>query len=83
MAVENVNHPEHYNKNGMEVIDIIESFMGVNDTMAFCKANAIKYILRSDFKGKGSEDIDKAIWYLKKYQVLFNRKEVNELFDKI
>lgn len=56
---EEVNHPEHYQGNGMEVIDIIESF-----NLSFHKGNAIKYILRSGKKGNESKDLEKAIWYL-------------------
>jgi hypothetical protein len=56
---EEVNHPDHYQGNGMEVIDIIESF-----NLSFHKGNAIKYILRSGKKGNEFKDLEKAIWYL-------------------
>jgi hypothetical protein len=55
-----VNHPPHYTWiQGMEVIDITE-------TLNFCMGNAVKYILRADFKGKPIEDMRKAIWYLER-----------------
>ena len=39
-----VNHPAHYRHYSVEVIDII-------DQMNFCVGSAVKYILRSPFKG--------------------------------
>ena len=56
---EMVNHPQHYQGNKYEVIDIIEDF-----DLNFCLGNAIKYILRAGKKGNKNEDIQKAIWYL-------------------
>jgi len=54
-----VNHPTHYTSHpsGIEAIQITEH-------MNFCLGNAIKYILRSDLKGKQVEDLKKAIWYI-------------------
>jgi hypothetical protein len=54
-----VNHPEHYQGNGIEVIDIIDSF-----ELNFALGNAIKYILRADKKGNRRQDLEKARWYL-------------------
>ena len=54
-----VNHPEHYQGNGIEVIDIIDSF-----ELNFDLGNAIKYILRADKKGNRKQDLEKARWYL-------------------
>ena len=39
-----VNNPKHYQKNGMEVIDIIEAF--TPDSYSYCMGNAIKYLMR-------------------------------------
>jgi hypothetical protein len=54
-----VNHPRHYTSHpsGIEVIQITEH-------MNFCLGNAIKYIMRSELKGKQIEDLKKAIWYI-------------------
>ena len=54
----NVSHPSHYNQ-GIEAIDIIESW-----ELNFSLGNAIKYILRSPYKGKQTEDLEKARWYI-------------------
>lgn len=57
----NVNHPSHYNHGAIEVIDAIEDW-----NLNFCLGNAIKYIARCAYKGNKKEDLEKAIWYLKR-----------------
>ena len=54
-----VNHPVHYTSHpsGVETIEITEH-------MGFCLGNAIKYIMRSELKGKLTEDLKKAVWYI-------------------
>jgi hypothetical protein len=54
-----VNPPTHYTSHpsGVETIQITEH-------MNFCLGNAIKYIMRSELKGKQIEDLKKAIWYI-------------------
>jgi len=58
---EAVNHPEHYNPGPLETINIIEAY-----ELGFNLGNAIKYILRADRKGRREEDLQKALWYLKR-----------------
>lgn len=55
----NVEHPKHYNSHpsGIECLDIVER-------MPFCLGNAVKYLWRADLKGKRSEDVQKALFYL-------------------
>ena len=68
--MENVNHPSHYVQ-GIEPIDIIESWR-----LNFSLGNAIKYILRSPYKGKQIEDLEKAMWYLaREIERLKNKEE--------
>lgn len=57
----NVDHPSHYNHGAIEVIDAIEDW-----NLNFCLGNAIKYIARCAYKGHKKEDLEKAIWYLKR-----------------
>ena len=57
----NVDHPKHYNVGAIEVIDVIEDW-----NLNFCLGNAIKYIARCAYKGHKKEDLEKAIWYLKR-----------------
>ena len=56
-----VNHPSHYIGRKFESIDIIEDF-----NLNFCLGNAIKYILRCQKKGNKKQDLEKAIWYIKR-----------------
>ena len=63
---EEVNHPDRYNKGGMEVWDIMEAYHGKEATQAFDIGCALKYILRYKHKG-GLEDIKKAKIYLDHY----------------
>ncbi len=58
---EMVNHPDHYQGNKFEVIDVIEDY-----NLGFSLGNAIKYILRSDKKGNRKQDLKKAIWYIQR-----------------
>ena len=66
---EQINHPSHYVK-GIEPIEIIESW-----DLNFSLGNAIKYILRSPYKGKQIEDLEKARWYID--------REINRLKDEM
>ncbi len=54
-----VNHPSHYNKGKIEVIDAIEDWK-----LGFNLGNVVKYVARADHKGKRLEDLKKALWYL-------------------
>lgn len=67
-----VDHPSHYNAGTIECIDAMVAAFGKEDTAAFCKLNAFKYIWRCANKGKCIEDVDKAIWYLNKFKELSN-----------
>jgi hypothetical protein len=53
-----VNHPAHYKKGGIEVIDFIEA-----KRLGYHLGNVVKYISRAYHKG-GMEDLLKAQWYL-------------------
>lgn len=58
-----VNHPSHYTDGNIEVIDFIE-----DKQLGFCLGNAVKYISRAGkkYKDKEIEDLEKAIWYIKR-----------------
>ena len=66
-----VDHPRHYNEGKIEVIDIIEDW-----DLGFHDGNVIKYVLRAKFKGNEIQDLEKAVWYLKRYIKL--RKEAHD-----
>lgn len=71
---EQVNHPNHCNQGQYECIAVMESIYGIEATMNFCLLCAFKYTWRTNDKD-GIQDIDKAIWYLKKYKELQERSQ--------
>lgn len=70
-----VNHPEHYETNGVECIDAIVASQGKDSAREFCVCNAFKYIWRNKHKKSSVEDIKKAVWYLEKFLQLSDDKE--------
>ena len=64
-----VNSPAHYNSGDFEVIDVIEDW-----NLGFHLGNAVKYIARAKHKGKYKEDLEKAIWYIKRKIELIEKK---------
>ena len=60
-AIEHVNHPNHYNKGKFEVIEVIEDW-----GLGFNLGNAIKYIGRCEHKENKKQDLEKALWYIKR-----------------
>lgn len=65
-----VNHPSHYETDGIECIDAMIASQGKASVEEYCINNAFKYIWRSKHKGSEIEDIKKAIWYLNKFIAL-------------
>ena len=59
-----VNHPSHYNRGNIEVIDFIE-----DQELGFHLGSAVKYICRAGAKDpmKKFEDLRKAIWVINRY----------------
>lgn len=61
-----VNHPSYYCKGDIECIDAIKAAIsGMQGIEAFCKGTAMKYIWRYPDKN-GVQDLDKAVWYIKR-----------------
>lgn len=56
------NHPSHYTRGKIEVIDFIE-----DQQLPYHLGNVIKYIARAGYKGDKLEDLKKARWYLDRY----------------
>lgn len=52
-----INHPPHYTRFPVEVIEIAEN-------LDFCRGNAVKYLCRAGLKGDELEDLLKAQWYV-------------------
>lgn len=60
---EMVNHPQHYGggDNPYEVIKVIEAW-----NLGFCLGNTLKYIARTGKKDDELQELEKALWYLKR-----------------
>ena len=56
-----INHPAHYTRYPVEVIELTEH-------LNFCRGNAVKYITRAGLKDPNTEieDLRKAAWYIKR-----------------
>ena len=67
-----VNHPGHYTAGKIEVIDFLE-----DQNFPYYLGNAVKYISRAGKKDqeKTIEDLEKAIWYLKRYIGLLKKEK--------
>ena len=63
-AVDVVNKPQHYNTGNIECIEAIQESMSAEAYKGYLKGNCLKYLWRYDYKGKPSEDLEKAQWYL-------------------
>lgn len=61
LLADNINHPSHYTRGGIETISFIEA-KGLN----YHLGNVVKYVTRAGYK-EGSDytdDLEKAAWYL-------------------
>jgi hypothetical protein len=63
-----INSPRHYIKGRFEVIEVLEEW-----DLPFHLANSVKYIARYKDKGKPIEDLEKAVWYMKRWMVWKNK----------
>jgi len=61
-SVDLVNSPPHYTQGSIEVIDAIEG-LGLD----YLRGCALKYIARAPYKGAAVQDIEKAMWYLRRW----------------
>jgi len=59
-----VNSPDHYTHNGIEAINVIEAKLTGEQYEGYLQGSTMKYLLRSNYKGKRNEDLKKAQWYL-------------------
>ena len=55
--------PAHYQKGGMQLLDIWKAKLSPEEFKGLCKGNILKYVIRSDHKN-GVEDLKKAKVYL-------------------
>jgi len=74
---EYVDHPNHYNNYGMEVIDMMEKIWGTKMVAVWCLLTSYKYRMRMGTKPNEpiQRDLEKEQWYLNKYQELIKKLE--------
>lgn len=80
---DNVNHPGHYaNSCSIECIDAMQATFGIKDLAKYCVINAYKYLWR--YKNKnGKEDLNKAEWYLNKFDELLEESDNKPYSERI
>jgi len=69
---EMVNHPSHYNRYSIEVIDMMVAVFGAEKVADWCEITAFKYRMRMGLKKDNpvQQDLDKEAWYLRKAEEL-------------
>ena len=75
-----INHPQHYTRGRIEVIDFIE-----DKELNFNLGNVVKYVVRSGHKkssgksmeAKALEDLKKARWYIDR-EIMIREKGMNK-----
>lgn len=85
LTTDSVNHPSHYADScSMECIDVMEMIFGQEVLSEYCLVNAFKYMWRWKHKN-GIEDLDKASWYLNRYNSLGNvpLKRMQDVYAKL
>lgn len=71
-----VNHPSHYNRGKIEVLEFI-----TDQKLSYERGSIIKYICRAGYKSaeKEIEDLDKAMFYLRwERELVLARREGRE-----
>ena len=92
MSVDLVNNPPHYSAFGFESLELLEKVFELmpEKNMIFYIGNALKYSIRSKFKGNEIQDLKKCEFYIKKCFKLisedfkiFESKEIMHYLTKI
>ena len=71
-----VNHPPHYNQAGIEALDAIMAATNEGSEY-YLQGNIIKYLWRYRYKN-GSQDLEKALFYLEKMIKVVKNLEEND-----
>ena len=69
------DEPSYYNKNGLSPLQAYkQGLLSYDEYKGFLKGNIIKYAIRCDSKGNGSEDMVKCIDYCQHLKDLMEEK---------
>ena len=63
-----VNHPSHYQIGGVETVDVIKELLSKEEFIGYLKGTFIKYRERHPYKGKATQDLEKAQWFWDRLQ---------------
>ena len=75
---DSVDHPQHYASGSLECIDWIEAELTYEEFEGYLKGQIFKYVWRYRDKGKKSQDLKKARWYLNKLIGKMESEEAEE-----
>ena len=68
-SVDVVNKPPHYNTGEIECIEYLKDNLPEQAFLGYLEGNTKKYLHRWRYKGKASQDLEKAKWYLSYLQL--------------
>ena len=76
---EMVNHPSHYNKYDIEVIEMMRRIYGTEAVALWCEMTAFKYRMRLGEKPENpiEQDLKKEEWYLNKAKEYRNQLDAD------
>lgn len=63
-----INSPNHYTVGGYEAIDVMQAKLTPDEFIGYLKGNALKYLMRANYKGDHDNDIAKSRWYLEELE---------------
>ena len=75
--IDNINEPNHYHRNSIDVIKFSELQFDKKELQGFYRINILKYVTRFDRKNK-VEDLKKAQFYLDKL-IKLNEPIINNI----
>ena len=64
-----VSQPEHYTSGSIECVDYIESMLTKEEFIGWLRGNIAKYLHRYKYKGKPTEDLEKAGWFIERLKL--------------
>jgi len=59
-----VSQPSHYTQGEIEAIEVMEAKLSPREFIGAMKFQILKYTMRASYKGKETQDLKKAEWYL-------------------
>lgn len=71
-----IHHPAHYEKDGMQVIEVLRAFLTEEQYIGYCRGNQLKYLLRMFDKDTPTKNVGKSNWYGERLE-----RELGNLYD--